>query len=124
MVPPRMNAARWAILIAIGLVCVFAADAGWAFLGCVLVLAGIVGGVWSLRRVRASGRELAQVAAEIPAAPIVEPFQSCPSCDVWGAPLAELCADGQRWQLRCIECGHLWFDPPQRATGVVLSNDD
>lgn len=123
MTPPRMTAWRWLALVAAGLVCVFAADAGWSFLGCVAVVAGIAGAAWSLRRQRVSGRELAEVAAEIPAAPVIEPIQRCPSCDVYGAPLAELCGDRRRWQLKCFECGHMWFDPPTHTTGMMFGRD-
>jgi hypothetical protein len=113
MNPPRMTPWRWAALIGAGLVLVFAADAGWTVLECVLVGGAIVGAGWALRVVRRR---------RLLSAPGFDPWQQCPACGVWGAPLAQLCGDGSRWQMECAACGQLWFDPPQRTTGVVLGD--
>lgn len=123
MRPPRMNAARWVVLVALGVVAIFAADAGWPFLGALVVFVVTVLGWWAWRAARLDARERVRREMEAaPHAPVIEPFQTCPSCAVYGSPLIELCGDGRRWQLKCWECGHQWFDPPTPTQGVVFGN--
>lgn len=42
--------------------------------------------------------------------PIVQPFTTCPSCDVRGAHLAELDTTGTAWRRKCWECDYRWTE--------------
>lgn len=45
----------------------------------------------------------------LPAAPILDPTERCPSCEYTGAHEVR----GRQWQHRCWECGYVWPDPPR-----------
>jgi hypothetical protein len=40
--------------------------------------------------------------------PILEPYAQCPSCEVFGAPMAELDPSGGVWWRTCWDCGYRW----------------
>lgn len=42
--------------------------------------------------------------------PIMEPFPTCPSCEIMGAAAAELDPSGWAWRRTCWECGHRWVE--------------
>jgi hypothetical protein len=56
---------------------------------------------------RAASAQLEDEAVETPM-PILEPYAQCPSCELFGAPMAELDPSGGVWWRTCWDCGYRW----------------